>query len=208
MEIMSSCQSQQQNWAIKNDFLVKNHPIRLFLNLWASSLAGSLSHFFIIDVCLCFHVFFLVFSNPFILWSLLSYIMLYFLLSGQWLTPLWQSSGTWCQILYVRWLLQGVHHPPDQQLRLRAGARAGAGAELRGMRTDTYTARLQTPSGLEDDWWWWWWWWCSQHWGTSQHFRVWVSVCVWERDREYMGDAWEHHQIQSDHKNRKVWLQI
>lgn len=115
----------------------------------------------------------------------LHYAFIFFLLSGQWLTPLWQSPGPWCQILYVRWLLQGVHHPSDQQLRARATA--GARAQFRGLWTDTPTARLQTPSGSEDDWWWWWWWWwCPQHWGTSQHFRVWVSVCVCEREKARM----------------------
>lgn len=106
--------------------------------------------------------------------------LFFFLLFDQWLTPLWQSPGPWCQILYVCWLLQGVHHPPDQQLRARAGTGVRAWARLRGLWTGTHTVQLQIHSGREGDWWWWWWWCRPQHWGTSQHFRVWVSVCEGE----------------------------
>lgn len=129
-------------------------------------------------------------------WSLMSYIIPFLLLLfGQWLSPLWQSIGPRCQILYVSWLLQGVHHPPEQQHR----ARAGAGTQLRGLWTDTPTVRLHTPSGHEDEWGWR----CPLHWGTSQHFRVWVSVCERQSQRDHV---WDHHQMRSETTNRNVFL--
>lgn len=172
-EISSSCPSQQS---------------LSFLNIWPSSTAFLI--FFIVNAfVMFFSLCFYIHSFCGLFWVTLCFI---FLLSDQWLTPLWQSPGPWGQILYVRWLLQGVHHPPDQQFRARprARARARSGAQLRGLWTDTARVWLQTPSEHEDDWWWWWWWWSPQRWGTSQHFRVWVSVCEKDSKREHV---WEHH---------------